>query len=81
LISWAERARKEIEVKDKSVAVAASGGDRNAIVLEFNAQNVRQEINEGLSPSVAAHFCVGNCKTLQIDGMRALYRCAHSSLS
>jgi hypothetical protein len=30
------RARKEIEVKDKSGAFAASGGDRFAIVLEFN---------------------------------------------
>jgi hypothetical protein len=29
------RARKEIEVKDKSVAFAASGGERFALVLEF----------------------------------------------
>jgi hypothetical protein len=30
------RARKEIEVKDKSVAFAASGGERFALVLEFD---------------------------------------------
>ena len=29
-------ARKEIEVKDKSVAFAAFGGERFALVLEFN---------------------------------------------
>jgi hypothetical protein len=30
------RARTEIEVKDKSAAFAASGGDGFAVVLEFN---------------------------------------------
>src|SRR3984957_18591805 len=35
LFAWRSGAREELEVKDKSVAFAASGGDHFVIVLEF----------------------------------------------
>src|ERR1700722_17289527 len=35
LFAWRSRAREEFEVKDKSVAFAASGGGHFVIVLEF----------------------------------------------
>jgi hypothetical protein len=35
LFAWRSGAREEFEVKDDGEAVAASGGDRFAIVLDF----------------------------------------------
>src|SRR5471032_3021983 len=56
LFAWRSGAREAFEVKDKSVSFSASGGDRFAVVLEFEfLSRIRlHAINDVLSPWAAS---------------------------